>query len=458
VPADVPRSTVDDPGTGVLDGGTGGPALTGGATADPAVPTEVSGAGSRADELGARTPRPGRGRAPLLLGPAFVAAIAYVDPGNVAANLTAGARYGYLLLWVLVVANGMAVLVQYQSAKLGLVTGDSLPGVLGSRLRRGPRLAFWVQAEVVAAATDIAEVVGGAIALQLLFGVPLPLGGLIVGVVSMGLLLTQNRYGQRRFETVIVALLAVITVGFLCGLLVSPPDARGVLSGLVPRFDGPGSVLLAASMLGATVMPHAIYVHSALVRDRHGKASGSVRTRLLRATRWDVGTALVVAGLVNIGLLLLAASGLRGAAGTDSIEGAHAAIVAALGPVVGVAFAVGLLASGLASTSVGAYAGATIMEGLLHRRVPLLVRRVVTLIPAIVLLAAGADPTWTLVLSQVVLSFGIPFAVIPLVRLTRDRALMGSARNGPWLHGVLIVVVVLVVALNLTLLYLLLRT
>lgn len=404
---------------------------------------------------GRRKPR----RTPLLLGPAFVAAIAYVDPGNVAANLTAGARYGYLLLWVLVAANVMAVLVQYQSAKLGLVTGDSLPGVLGKRMRRGPRLAYWGQAELVAAATDIAEVVGGAIALQLMFGVPLPLGGLIVGVVSMVLLATQNVYGQRRFEAVVVALLAVITVGFLAGLLVSPPDARGVLSGLVPRFDGTDSVLLAASMLGATVMPHAIYVHSALVRDRHGQApAGEGRVRLLRATRWDVGGALVVAGLVNIGLLLLAASALRGVDGTDTIEGAHAAIVAALGPAVGIAFAVGLLASGLASTSVGAYAGATIMEGLIQRRIPLLVRRVVTLVPAIVLLAVGADPTWTLVLSQVVLSFGIPFAVIPLVRLTRDRTLMGADRNGPWLHATLVVVVALVVALNLTLLTLLLFT
>ncbi|QHT57784.1 Mn(2+) uptake NRAMP transporter MntH [Cellulomonas sp. H30R-01] len=412
----------------------------------------------RAEALGPGGRRKAR-RTPLLLGPAFVAAIAYVDPGNVAANLTAGARYGYLLLWVLVAANVMAVLVQYQSAKLGLVTGDSLPGVLGKRMRRGPRLAFWGQAELVAAATDIAEVVGGAIALQLLFGVPLPLGGLIVGVVSMVLLATQNVYGQRRFEAVVVALLAVITVGFLVGLLVSPPDARGVLSGLVPRFDGTDSVLLAASMLGATVMPHAIYVHSALVRDRHGHApAGEGRVRLLRATRWDVGGALVIAGLVNIGLLLLAASALRGVDGTDTIEGAHAAIVSALGPAVGIAFAVGLLASGLASTSVGAYAGATIMEGLIHRRIPLLVRRVVTLVPAIVLLAVGADPTWTLVLSQVVLSFGIPFAVIPLVRLTRDRALMGADRNGPWLHAALVVVVALVVALNLTLLTLLLAT
>ena len=399
----------------------------------------------------------GRRRLATLLGPAFVAAIAYVDPGNVAANLTAGARYGYLLLWVLVVANVMAVLVQYQSAKLGLVTGESLPGVLGRRLRRGPRLAYWAQAEVVAAATDIAEVVGGAIALQLLFGLPLPVGGLIVGVVSLVLLSTQNRFGQRRFEAIVVALLMIITVGFLVGLVISPPDARGVLSGLVPRFEGSDSVLLAASMLGATVMPHAIYLHSALVRDRHGSGHDApALARLLKASRADVGLALLVAGVVNIGLLLLAASSLRGVPGTDTIEGAHAAIVAALGAGVGIAFAIGLLASGLASTSVGAYAGATIMEGLLHRRIPLLTRRVVTLVPALALLALGADPTWTLVLSQVVLSFGIPFVMIPLVRLTRDRTLMGAHRNGTGLHAVLLVVVALVVALNLTLLYLLL--
>ncbi|WP_081465444.1 Nramp family divalent metal transporter [Cellulomonas gilvus] len=392
----------------------------------------------------------------MLLGPAFVAAIAYVDPGNVAANLTAGARYGYLLLWVLVAANVMAVLVQYQSAKLGLVTGRSLPDVLGERLSRGPRLGYWAQAELVAAATDVAEVVGGAIALHLLFGLPLWLGGVVVGLVSLALLATQDRFGQRRFEHVIVALLAVITLGFLAGLVVSPPDAGGMAAGLVPRFEGTDSVLLAASMLGATVMPHAIYVHSALARDRHGHAEpGPWRDRLLRATRWDVGIALVVAGVVNIGLLLLAAAGLRGVPGTDSIEGAHAAITSALGPVVGVAFAVGLLASGLASTSVGAYAGATIMAGLIHRRIPVLVRRVVTIIPAVVLLAAGADPTWTLVVSQVVLSFGIPFAVIPLVRLTRSRDVMGEARTGARLHAALVTVCVLVVGLNATLLALL---
>ncbi|MEQ4518521.1 Nramp family divalent metal transporter [Pseudarthrobacter sp. B907] len=394
-----------------------------------------------------------------LLGPAFVAAIAYVDPGNVAANLTAGAQYGYLLVWVLVVANVMAVLVQYQSAKLGIVTGKSLPEVLGERLRPLWRRAFWVQAEIVAAATDLAEVVGGAIALYLLFGLPLPLGAVIVGVISMALLAVQSRNQQRPFEFVIIFLLGIITVGFLAGLVISPPDAGGVVAGLVPRFQGPDTVLLAASMLGATVMPHAIYVHSALSRDRHRPnphlhVPPHAVARLVKATRWDVVAALAVAGIVNIGMLLLAASTLGGEEGTDTIEGAHAAITANLGPVVGVVFAIGLLASGLASTSVGCYAGGSIMQGLLKIRIPLMTRRVLTLIPAVVLLSVGFDPTWGLVLSQVVLSFGIPFVLVPLVVLTSSKTLMGQFADGMALRVAAIVSVVLVVVLNLVLLWL----
>ncbi|BDZ42497.1 divalent metal cation transporter MntH [Paraoerskovia sediminicola] len=389
-----------------------------------------------------------------LLGPAFVAAIAYVDPGNVAANLTAGAEYGYLLVWVLVAANAMAVLVQYLSAKLGLVTGRSLPEVLGDRLGRRTRLAYWGQAELVAAATDLAEVIGGAIALHLLFGVPLVLGGLITGGVSMLILMIQQTRGQRTFETVITSMLAILAVGFCAGLLFAPPDAAGVIDGLVPRFDGPGSVLLAASMLGATVMPHAIYLHSSLARDRHGRMTPANRGRILRATRWDVVLALVVAGGVNIAMLLLAASTLQGVSGTDTIEGAHAAISGALGPVLGVLFAVGLLASGLASTSVGAYAASEIMAGLLKVRVSLLIRRAVTLVPAVLLLATDLSPTWMLVVSQVVLSFGIPFAMIPLVRLTRRRDLMGDDRNGTPTQVVAWCVAGVIVALNVALLWL----
>jgi manganese transport protein len=388
----------------------------------------------------------------MLLGPAFVASIAYVDPGNVAANLSGGARYGYLLVWVLVVSNLMAALIQYQSAKLGLITGRSLPELLGDRLGTGSRRAFWVQAELIAAATDLAEVVGGAIALQLLFSVPLVLGGLIVGGISMLLLAAQSRFGQRSFERVIVGLLAIIAIGFLAGLFVHAPDGVGVLGGLIPRFQGTGSIVLAASMLGATVMPHAIYVHSALVRDRHGKPAEAANTRLLlRITRWDVVIALGLAGIINIGMLLLAAVNLRGV-GTNTIQGAHAAIADALGPVVAVIFAIGLLASGLASTSVGSYAGAAIMSGLLRRRIPLFVRRVVTLIPALLVLGLGADPTAALVISQVLLSFGIPFALIPLLRLTNSTEVMGDHRNGVPVRIALTVSVVLVVALNVVIL------
>ncbi len=388
----------------------------------------------------------------LLLGPAFVAAIAYVDPGNVAANLTGGSRYGYLLVWVLVAASVMAALVQYQSAKLGIVTGRTLPELLGDRLRRRPRILFWVQAEIVAAATDLAEVIGGAIALGLLFHLPLVFGGVIVGAVSMGLLALQSRFGQRPFESVIVGLLAIVAIGFLAGLFVTPPDGLQVLNGLVPRFAGSDSVVLAASMLGATEMPHAIYVHSALARDRHGMAKGPAgRIHLLRATKWDVGIALTLAGIVNVGMLLLAAVNLRHLAGTSTIDGAHAAITATLGPGVALVFAIGLLASGLASTSVGSYAGATIMAGLIKRRIPVFLRRVLTLIPALVILGIGVDPTAALVASQVFLSFGIPFALIPLVRLTNDRALMGDQANGRFIRLTLGVVVVLVVALNVAL-------
>ncbi|MFF5624383.1 Nramp family divalent metal transporter [Microbacterium sp. NPDC012755] len=403
-----------------------------------------------------------------LLGPALVAGVAYLDPGNVASNMTAGAQYGYLLVWVVIAGNVMAWLIQYLSAKLGVVTGQSLPEMLGARLRRPwARRAYWLQAELVAMATDLAEVIGGAVALNLLFNVPLLLGGLITGAVSMVLLAVQSRRGPRHFEFVIIGLMAIITIGFVAGVFVAPPDPAGFVGGLVPRFEGTGSVLLAASILGATIMPHAIYAHSSLARDRFGSAAShaeteAVRTetsrirRLLTATRWDVSIAMVIAGSVNLGILLLAAANLAGVAGTDSLEGAHAALAASLGPVVATFFAVGLLASGLASTSVGAYAGAEIMHGLLHVRVPLLARRLVTLIPALAILWAGVDPTLALVLSQVVLSFGIPFALIPLVALTAQRRTLGPWANRVWTTAAGATASVLLIALNGALLWLVL--
>ncbi len=391
----------------------------------------------------------------VLLGPAFVAAIAYVDPGNVASNISAGAEFGYLLVWVIVMANVMAGLVQFLSAKLGLVTGMSLPEAVRSRSSRSVRLAYWGQAETVAMATDLAEVVGGAIALHLLFDLPLLVGGMITGVVSMGLLMVQDRGGQRPFERVITGLLAIIAIGFLASVVIAPPSVTGTLGGMVPRFDGTESVLLAAAMIGATVMPHAVYLHSGLARDRHGNPEvGPHRVRLLRATRIDVGLAMVLAGAVNLAMLLMAAHTLRGRDNVDTIEGAHAAVGDALGPMAALLLAIALLASGLASTSVGAYAGAMIMQGLLRRKIPLVARRVVTLIPALAILAAGVDPTRALIVSQVVLSFGIPFALIPLVRLTSNRVLMGADVNHRVTTALAWLVAGIITLLNIALIYL----
>lgn len=405
-----------------------------------------------------------------LLGPAFVAAIAYVDPGNVAANLSAGAEYGYLLLWVLVLANLMAMLVQYLSAKLGLVTGRSLTSLVaeslgkhehseqsqpGTRGRRAGRLLYWAQAEIVTAATDIAEVIGGATALYLLFGTPPLLGGVIVGAFSLALLALQNPASQRRFEFVIMGFLAVITLGFLAGLFFTGLSIHEMAAGIIPRFQGAPTVVLAASMLGATVMPHAIYLHSGLVRDREFRLDSDAATaRHLTATRWDVAIALVVAGSVNIGMLCLAAEALQGVEGTDSIEGAHRAVTDALGPVVGALFGLGLLASGLASTSVGCYAGDMVMKDLLRFRIPVLWRRFLTLLPALVLLGFGAEPTWALIVSQVVLSLGIPFALIPLVLFTARRSVMGRWTNAGALTVIAVICCAIIIALNIALVYL----
>jgi manganese transport protein len=390
-----------------------------------------------------------------LIGPGLVAGVAYVDPGNVASNMSAGATFGFLLLWVVVLGNLIAWLVQYLSAKLGVVTGKSLPQLIGERIRnRWARRAFWVQAELVAMATDLAEVLGGAIALYLLFGIPLVWGGLITGALSLGILALHSRARGKIFERIIIGLLVVIAVGFSIGVFVNPPDPAAVATGLIPGFDGVTSVLLAASILGATVMPHAVYAHSALTRDRFGLvASGPRRRDVLRATRWDVTIALVVAGAVNIAILVVGA-GFQGAGGIDDIFTAYASIAVALGSTIAIFFGIALLASGLASTSVGAYAGGEIMSGLLNIRVPLIWRRVISIIPAIVILALGVNPLLVLIISQVVLSFGISFALIPLIRFTRNRALMGDGTNSRGTTALAVVATALIIALNVALIVL----
>jgi manganese transport protein len=398
-----------------------------------------------------------RRRRLALLGPAFVAAIAYVDPGNFATNISAGAQFGYLLLWVIVSANLMAMLVQSLSAKLGLATGRSLPANCREHYPRPVVLGLWVQAEVVAMATDLAEVVGGAIALNLLFGLPLLTGGLITGVVAFFLLALQTR-GDRRFIRAVTALLAVIVVAFLLLIARVPPDPAGAVGGLVPRFDGVQSVVLAAGILGATVMPHAIYLHSALVSTTTQATTIGQRRRALKAQRVDVLAAMSLAGLVNAAMLLVAAALFAGSAlsGTDTLEGAHAGFGAALDGSAALLFALALLASGFASASVGTYAGQVIMEGFLRRRIPLFARRALTMFPALAILALGVEPTGALVISQVVLSFGIPFALVPLLLLTRRPDIMRELVNERRTTVVAALVAGVIITLNVVLLFLLL--
>jgi manganese transport protein len=398
-----------------------------------------------------------KGRMPrvALLGPAFIAAVAYVDPGNVATNVTAGSRFGYTLVWVVVMANVMAVLVQYLSAKLGMVTGRSLAGHMGERLSTAPRIAYWLQAEAIAIATDLAEVVGGAIALNLLFDLPLVLGAIITAAVAMVILKIGDLRGQSTLERVIVGFLALIAVGFMAGLFVNPPQPGPLAGGLLPTFEGSDSVLLASGIIGATVMPHVIYLHSSLTITRLGRRGEGLSVReLLSATRTDVVLALILAGLLNLSLLVVAAASLDGLPGTDTLAGVHAVVTSELGAGVALLFAVALLGSGLASTSVGSAAGAEVMKGLLGIRLPLLLRRAVTLIPALIVLALGAEPSRSLVVSQVVLSIGIPFALIPLVVLTARRDVMGEYVNQRATTAAACLVAAIVIALNVSLLWL----
>jgi manganese transport protein len=392
--------------------------------------------------------RIGRRRLPLL-GPAFVAAVAYIDPGNFATNVTAGANYGYLLVWVIVASNLMAMLIQYLAAKSGIATGQSIPELCRDRYPRGVVRVLWLQAELVAIATDLAEIVGGALALQLIFGLPLLTGGTITALVSL-LLLTVRGRGHRPFEVAITGLLAVILVGFVYDLARSGIHPLPILSGTVPHFAGADSVVLAAGMLGATVMPHAIYLHSGLTSSRYRATTDAQRRIALSAQRIDVVVAMTVAGLMNLALLVIAASALSGT-GVDltTLDQAHDQLGEVLGAGAALTFACGLLASGFAASSVGTLSGQFVMEGFLRRRVPLVVRRGVTLVPALAVLAAEVDATQALLTSQVVLSFGIPFALVPLVLLTRDRRVMGALVNRRATTGAASAAAVVIIALNL---------
>jgi manganese transport protein len=387
-----------------------------------------------------------------LLGPAFVASIAYVDPGNFATNIAAGSKYGYLLLWVILAANLMAMLIQNLSAKIGIATGKNLPELCREHFPRSTSVGLWIQAELIAMATDLAEFVGAAIALNLLFHVPLFVAGLMTAVVAFGILALQTR-GYRRFEMAIAGFLAIILFGFLYDTLRIGFDAGAAAKGFIPSFDGTDSVLLATGILGATVMPHVIYLHSALTQKRIKLESDDERRELLRFNRIDVSIAMGLAGLVNMSMLIIAAS-LFHSSGTEveSIDSAYHGFEALAGGGAALAFAMALMASGFASSSVGTYAGQVVMQGFIDRKIPLILRRFVTMIPALVVLAIGLNPSRALVLSQVVLSFGIPFALVPLVLLTRRRDIMGPLVNRRITTVVATVVAVLISLLNVFLL------
>ncbi len=397
----------------------------------------------------------GRVRATLtMLGPAFVAAVAYVDPGNFATNIQGGARFGYLLLWVVLAANLMAMLIQYLSAKLGVVTDRDLPELCRDHYSRPVAWGLWIQAEAMAMATDIAEFIGAALGLNLLFGVPLLPAGLITGVIAFGLLELQ-RHGFRRFELAITAFLGLILLGFLYETLKIGPSAGGAAAGLVPHFDGLSSVYLAVGIIGATVMPHAIYLHSALTKGRTPVRDETERRRLLSFGRTDVIVALGLAGLVNMAMLGVAAKLFHDRPGwshVDTLRGAHAGLEHLVGGTAALTFAVALFVSGISSSSVGTYAGQVVMAGFVNLRISLLARRTLTMLPALIVLAVGVSPTNALVLSQVVLSFGIPFALVPLVLLTSRRDVMGDHVNRRATTVVAVAIAALISALNVFLL------
>ncbi len=384
------------------------------------------------------------------LGPAFIAAVAYIDPGNFATNITAGAKYGYLLMWVVLAANLMAMVVQTQSAKLGIATGKNLPEACRETYSRRSSIGLWVQAEIVAMATDVAEVVGAALALNLLFGMPLFTGGLVAGAIAFAILALQ-RAGFRRLEAVIAGLVGIVVAGFVFEIFAAAPDGAAALEGLlVPRLGDTESILLATGIIGATVMPHVIYLHSALTQRRVVGRTDAERKRILQFERTDVVIAMALAGLVNLSMLAMAAALFyqTGLADIDSIEGAYEGLRSLVSGNAATIFGIALLASGIASSSVGTMAGQVVMQGFIQRRIPVFARRAATLAPALVVLAIGLPPTDALVISQVVLSFGIPFALVPLLIITSRRGVMGSLVNPPWLTALTAVIAGMIIALN----------
>ena len=390
-----------------------------------------------------------------LLGPAFVASVAYVDPGNFATNFAGGAAHGYQLVWVIVLANVMAVLVQYLTSKAGLATGRNLPELCRERFGHRANMMLWLQAEAVAMATDLAEFVGAAVGINLVFGVPLLPAGLITAVVAFVILGLEQR-GYRRFELAIIALLGLVGAGFVYLFFAAGSQHYGQLAaGLVPRLGGFGTLSLTVGIIGATVMPHVIYLHSALQTGRVKAAGPRERRTLLASNKWDCIIGLGLAGLVNLAMLCIAAALFHkpGLTGISDLGPVHAHLATLAGGGAALAFGAALMASGLSSSSVGTYAGQVVMAGFMNWRIPLLARRALTMIPSLVVLAFAVNTSQALVYSQVFLSFGIPFALIPLLLITRDRRVMTDMTNRRLTTTLMLLTTVIITGLNLYLLY-----
>ena len=388
------------------------------------------------------------------LGPAFIAAIAYIDPGNFATNIAGGSKFGYTLVWVIVASNLMAMLIQTLSAKLGIATGKNLPEVCRESFSRRTSILLWIQAEVIAMATDLAEFLGAALGFNLLLGIRLFPAAILTAIAAF-LILGLQRFGFRPLEATIGVMVGVIGLCYVIELFyANPPLLTVAKHAVLPQFHGTESVLLAVGILGATVMPHVIYLHSSLTQSRIVPDSDAEAKKLLRYTRIDVIVAMTVAGLINMAMLVMAASTFfeKGLHNVGSIESAHKTLQPLLGSAAATLFAIALIASGLSSSAVGTLAGQVVMQGFIKKQIPIVVRRIVTMAPAFVAIGIGVDPSRTLVISQVVLSFGIPFALIPLVLFTSRRSLMGVLVNHRTTVVVASAVAALIVSLNVFLL------
>jgi manganese transport protein len=410
---------------------------------------------ARAAHQALKGDRRGLARVWPFLGPAFIAAVAYVDPGNFATNISAGAQFGYLLLWVILASNLMAMLIQSMSAKLGIATGKNLPEVCRERFPGAVSLLLWVQAEIIAMATDLAEFIGAALALNLLFGIPVFVAGLVTAAGAFAILELQ-RHGFRPLEAVITGMVGVIVLAFAFQMFYAEPDGERILAGLfTPAFEGTESVLLAAGILGATVMPHVIYLHSALTQRRVMGRTDEEKKRIFRFELVDVVIAMAIAGAINASMLIMAAALFNsgGLTYVSDIDLAFRELGVLVNQNAAVIFGVALLASGFSSSSVGTMAGQVVMQGFINRQIPLFLRRLITMAPALIILAIGVNPSRSLVISQVVLSFGIPFALIPLLIFCRNRGVMGELVNHRLTTAVATVVVALIVSLNVFLLY-----